>query len=77
MILAVGAILKKTIIATNTKKENRKSIIPERIADIGMIMRGKYIFLTIFALDTTLAVDCVNPFAKNVHGTKAAKLKIG
>src|SRR5678815_3204350 len=55
----------------------RKSTAPERTVAIGIARRGKYNLVTSYWLATTLLADWVNPFAKNVQGTSAAKLKSG
>src|SRR5262245_10811176 len=56
---------------------SKKSTTPESTVDIGIVSRGKYTFFIRLELPTRLLEDWLNPLAKNVHGTSAAKAKIG
>ena len=47
------------------------------ILESGMIRRGKYTLVMMFALVTMLVVDRVSPSAKSIQGSRAASTKSG
>ena len=61
----------------NTPKANRKSNNAVKIADKGMMRRGKYIFLIMFAFDTILDAAFIKPFEKIFQIIRPENAKIG
>jgi hypothetical protein len=65
------------IITINIRNEIKNSTTPDKTAATGIINRGKYIFDIKLALEISELLLSDRVLAKNCHGNRAVKVKIG